>query len=256
MARVWLSKGGASHKAESAGRRLGRSITERCIGVTGHPPVRRMRRYVLRQRRRRGVLVELETRARPSLPLCHARPSQGSDHRLDQALQRRQAALEPRLRTADRMGAQLLSPATASRIAKCPASGGKPGAALPRLSGLALAGSGDLPDTITDRAIVLRMRRRAKSTWRPARNLIATISRGSRRARRFAQPERQRSVRDHRRRVCRQQFLYFRPLPHGHESLRPVTRHRARSSRSATSSSVVISKIGRPWRLRAAMRSR
>ena len=104
MARVWLSKGGASHKAESAGRRLGRSITERCIGVTGHPPVRRMRRYVLRQRRRRGVLVELETRARPSLPLCHARPSQGSDHRLDQALQRHQAALEPRLPPADRVG--------------------------------------------------------------------------------------------------------------------------------------------------------
>jgi len=79
---------------------------------------------------------------------------------------------------------------------------------------------------------------------------------GSRRARRFAQPERQWSVRDHRRRVCRQQFLYFRPLPHGHESLRPVTRYRARSSRSATSSSAVISKIGRPWRLRAAMRAR
>jgi hypothetical protein len=51
-------------------------------------------------------------------------------YRLDQALQRRQAALEPRLRTAYRVGAQLLSPAIASRIAKCPASGGKPTVAV------------------------------------------------------------------------------------------------------------------------------
>jgi len=60
----------------------------------------------------------------------------------------------------------------------------------------------------------------------------------------------------HRRRVKRQHCLYFRPLPHGHESLRPVVRHRNRSSCSAVSSSALISKIGRPWRARAAIRLR
>src|ERR1019366_4544216 len=38
-------------------------------------------------------------------------------------------------------------------------------------------GAATCPTRSPDRAVVLRMRRRAKSTWRPARNLIATISR-------------------------------------------------------------------------------
>jgi len=58
------------------------------------------------------------------------------------------------------------------------------------------------------------------------------------------------------RRVKRQHCLYFRELPHGHGSLRPVTCHRTRSSCSAASSSAVISKIGLPWRARLAMRAR
>jgi hypothetical protein len=104
-----------------------RSVLESVGGTLSAITVSVSARPSRRPRRRAGMaLWQLAGELVPSLSLCHPRPSQGGDHRLDQALQRRQAALQPRLSTADRAGAQLLSPAVASRIAKCPASGGKP----------------------------------------------------------------------------------------------------------------------------------
>jgi transposase InsO family protein len=69
-------------------------------------------------------LLELaQARARPPLPLRHPRGGQASNHRLDQPLQRRQAAFQHRLRPTDRVGDQLPSSA-ASRIRKRPDCGG------------------------------------------------------------------------------------------------------------------------------------
>jgi hypothetical protein len=80
---------------------------------------------MLRQQRRRVVLVKPEARARPPLPVRHPGRCQGRHHRLDQALQQCPPPLDPRLRAADRVGAQLRSHPPTSCITKCPAGGGK-----------------------------------------------------------------------------------------------------------------------------------
>lgn len=90
-----------------------------------HRPVRRADRIEPGQRRRRVFLGHPQARARLPLPLRHQGRRPSGDHRLDQPPQRRAPARVDRQRVADRVGATLRQPSTSSRIAMCPADGGK-----------------------------------------------------------------------------------------------------------------------------------